>query len=182
MRDPPLLPRIKGNLHAGAIFGLARWRQAPLQIVRHEIAESANVGASRRQAPSRRVRCEISGSATMWRVEEAGPVEGSAIVSCRLCKRRCHSLEWRIMRALGCLLLLSTLSLTAQSPKVHRLEATPSTIAYGYYWSEAKPVLRIASGDIIDVDTLLTNTPAGLQRAGVPPEKIQESLKTIVTE
>jgi hypothetical protein len=26
-------------------------------------------------------------------------------------------------------------------------------------WSEAKPVLRVASGDIIDVDTLLTNHP-----------------------
>ena len=55
----------------------------------------------------------------------------------------------------------------AQSPRTHRLEATPATISYGYYWSEAKPVLRIASGDIVDVDTLLTNTPNGLQRAGV---------------
>jgi acetamidase/formamidase len=70
--------------------------------------------------------------------------------------------------------------LGAQS-RTHRLEATPSTVAYGYYWAEAKPVLRIASGDIIDVDTLLTNTPMGLQQAGVPPEKIQESLKAIVT-
>jgi acetamidase/formamidase len=70
----------------------------------------------------------------------------------------------------------------AQAPKTHRLEATPSTVAYGYYWSEAKPALRIASGDIIDVDTLLTNTPAGLQRAGVPDDKIQPSLKAIVSE
>ena len=69
-----------------------------------------------------------------------------------------------------------------QGARTHRLEATPNTVAYGYYWSEAKPVLRIASGDIIDVDTLLTNNPTGLQRAGVPPEKIQESLKTVVTE
>ncbi len=66
--------------------------------------------------------------------------------------------------------------------RIHRLEATPATVAYGYYWSDAKPVLRIASGDTIDVDTLLTNTPMGLQRAGVPPEKIQESLKAIVAE
>src|SRR4051812_27478575 len=73
-------------------------------------------------------------------------------------------------------------ALHAQAPKVHRLEATPSTIAYGYYWSEAKPVLRIASGDIIDVDTLLTNTPAGLQKAGVADDKIQGSLKAIVAE
>ena len=51
----------------------------------------------------------------------------------------------------------------SRAPKTHRLEATPATVAYGYYWSEAKPVLRIASGDIIDVDTLLTNNPTGLR-------------------
>ena len=67
-----------------------------------------------------------------------------------------------------------------QSPKVHRLEATPETVAYGFYWSDAKPALRIASGDIIDVDTLLTNSPNGLTRAGVPTEKIQASLRAIV--
>jgi len=66
------------------------------------------------------------------------------------------------------------------SPRTHRLEATPQTVAYGYYWSEAKPVLRIASGDIIDVDTLLTNTPARLERAGVKPEDVQASLRAIV--
>src|SRR5207342_2085969 len=69
-----------------------------------------------------------------------------------------------------------------RTPKTHRLEATPSTVAYGYYWAEAKPALRIASGDIIDVDTLLTNSPTGLARAGVPDDKIQESLKSIVAE
>jgi len=70
----------------------------------------------------------------------------------------------------------------AAAPTTHRLEATPATVAYGYYWSEAPPVLRIDSGDIIDVDTLLTNTPAGLAKAGVPDEKIQASLKAIVSE
>jgi acetamidase/formamidase len=74
-----------------------------------------------------------------------------------------------------------TFALNGQ-PRTHRLEATPSTVAYGYYWSEAKPALRIASGDIIDVDTLLTNSPAGLLKAGVPDEKIQQALKTIVAE
>ena len=68
----------------------------------------------------------------------------------------------------------------AKPPKVHRLEATPTTIAYGYYWADATPVLRIASGDIIDVDTLLTNSPTGLAKAGVPDAKIQASLKAIV--
>src|SRR5262245_57200345 len=69
-----------------------------------------------------------------------------------------------------------------RAPQTHRLEATPDTVAYGYYWAEAKPVLRIASGDIIDVDTLLTNTPMGLSRAGVPDNKIQDSLKAIVSQ
>lgn len=73
-------------------------------------------------------------------------------------------------------------AVSAEGQKTHRLEATPSTIAYGYYWSEAKPVLRIASGDIVDVDTLLTNSPAGLQKAGVADDRIQSSLKTIVAE
>jgi acetamidase/formamidase len=81
----------------------------------------------------------------------------------------------------GCIGALAAQSLQA-APKTHRLETTPSTVAYGYYWSEAPPVLRIASGDIIDVDTLLTNTPQGLQRAGVAEEKIQASLRSVVEE
>ena len=73
-------------------------------------------------------------------------------------------------------------ALTAQTPRTHRLEATPATVAYGYYWAEAAPVLRVASGDVIDVDTLLTNSPAGLERAGVAADKVQASLRQIVTE
>src|SRR3954464_13617682 len=74
------------------------------------------------------------------------------------------------------------MSASAAPPKTHRLEVTPATVAYGYYWSEATPVLRIASGDIIDVDTLLTNSPTGLAKAGVADAKIQASLKAVVSE
>jgi acetamidase/formamidase len=83
----------------------------------------------------------------------------------------------------GTLVALGTaLPALAQQAKTHRLEATPATVVYGYYWADAKPVLRIDSGDIIDVDTLLTNTPAGLEKAGVPEKKIQPSLRAIVEE
>jgi len=78
--------------------------------------------------------------------------------------------------------LVATLAGQSAAPRTHRLEATPTTVAYGYYWSEAPPVLTVASGDIIDVDTLLTNTPAGLTRAGVADDRIQPSLKAIVAE
>jgi acetamidase/formamidase len=80
------------------------------------------------------------------------------------------------------LLLALSLPAPAQSPTTHRLDATPSTVAYGYYWSEAKPVLRIASGDIVDVDTMLTSTPERLERAGVPAGEIQPSLRAIVEQ
>lgn len=84
--------------------------------------------------------------------------------------------------AASLLAILVATTVHARSPQVHRLEATPSTVAYGYYWSEAPPVLRIASGDVIDVDTLLTNTPEGLSKAGVPDDRIQTSLKEIVSQ
>ena len=81
---------------------------------------------------------------------------------------------------LAALCTLGGVPAQSHKPTTHRLEATPATVAYGYYWSEAKPVLRVASGDIIDVDTLLTNTPRGLERAGVRPEDIQTSLRAVV--
>src|SRR6187549_2437670 len=80
----------------------------------------------------------------------------------------------------GSIALLAAHSLQA-APKTHRLEITPGTVAYGYYWSEAKPALRIASGDIVDVDTMLTSTPDRLEKAGVKPEDVQASLRAIVT-
>ena len=90
------------------------------------------------------------------------------------------------MRILPLLLLLSfhcvTLVAQTKAPSTHRLEATPATVAYGYYWSETKPVLRIASGDIIDVDTLLTSTPDRLEKSGVPANEVQSSLRAIVSE
>ncbi|HEY2463269.1 MAG TPA: acetamidase/formamidase family protein [Steroidobacteraceae bacterium] len=88
----------------------------------------------------------------------------------------------KILVLLASMISLAAASAWAHPPKTHRLEATPATVAYGYYWADAPPVLRIASGDIIDVDTLLTNTPAGLAKAGVPDDKIQASLKAIVSE
>ena len=88
----------------------------------------------------------------------------------------------KVLIAILTLISLAAASVAAHPPKTHRLEATPATVAYGYYWSEAPPVLRIDSGDIIDVDTLLTNTPTGLAKAGVPDAKIQASLKAIVSE
>ena len=78
---------------------------------------------------------------------------------------------------------LQCASSAAQQAKTHRLEATPTTVAYGYYDAAAKPVLRIASGDIIDVDTLLTNTPARARaRRRQARGRFRPSLREIVDE
>jgi acetamidase/formamidase len=90
-------------------------------------------------------------------------------------------MQARAVLGLGVTMLLFA-GAAGAGPKTHRLEATPDTVAYGYYWADAKPAIHIASGDIIDVDTLLTNSPAGLDKAGVPDDKIQASLKAIVND
>src|SRR5688500_3216488 len=66
--------------------------------------------------------------------------------------------------------------------RVHKLEASPTTVAYGYYSAAAAPVLRIASGDAIDVTTMLTSTPERLERAGVAPNDIEPELREIVAK
>jgi acetamidase/formamidase len=71
---------------------------------------------------------------------------------------------------------------TGSGQEVHQLAATPTTVAYGYYWSEAKPALRIRSGDIVEVETMLTNTPTGLERLGVKPADIPQALRDIVAQ
>lgn len=79
-------------------------------------------------------------------------------------------------------LLLLACSTSAAAQTTHRLPATPQTVAYGHYWAESKPVLRIKSGDIIDVETMLTNTPPRLEAAGVAPADVQQALRDIVAQ
>ena len=64
----------------------------------------------------------------------------------------------------------------------YQLKATPQTVAWGYYWAEAKPVLRIRSGDTVEIQTLTTGSPTSLANAGVKPEDIQAELKAIYAE
>jgi acetamidase/formamidase len=64
--------------------------------------------------------------------------------------------------------------------KLYHLDPSPSTVAYGYYWSEAKPALRVKSGDEVEVGTLITSTPRRLAGAGVDSALIQQSLRNVV--
>jgi acetamidase/formamidase len=86
--------------------------------------------------------------------------------------------------ALPCaaLALLGAAAAAEAAPKTHRLEPSPTTVAYGHYWSETPPVLRIASGDFLDVDTVMGGNPERLARAGVPDAKIPAPMKAIVSQ
>ena len=68
------------------------------------------------------------------------------------------------------LLLLSSIALLASiqvSAADFTLAASPSTIAWGYYWSKAKPVLTVHSGDTVRIQTLSTCDPERMGAAGV---------------
>jgi acetamidase/formamidase len=78
---------------------------------------------------------------------------------------------------------LLTLALAASTYAAdYQLKATPATVAWGYYWSQAKPVLRIRSGDTVEIQTLLTNSPERLAAAGVAAEQIEPALKAVYAE
>ena len=80
-------------------------------------------------------------------------------------------------------IVLVTGRLDAQkSGRTHKLEASPTTVAYGYYSAAATPVLRIASGDVVEVTTMLTNVPDRLERAGVAPNDVEPELREIVAK
>src|SRR5215468_113875 len=68
------------------------------------------------------------------------------------------------------------------TPQTFKLPATPKTVAWGYYDAKAEPVLHIRSGDTVVFDTLITNSPTGLERAGVAPDQVQQSLRDIYKE
>ena len=77
------------------------------------------------------------------------------------------------------ILLVAPRAASAQAP-THRLAPSPSTVAYGWYDAAGVPVLRIKSGDIVEIGTLITSTPQRLEAAGVAPGDVQQSLRAIV--
>ena len=86
-------------------------------------------------------------------------------------------------RTLAFAFLLLSLSSTAQkkgsATDPHILNPSPTTVAWGYYWSEAAPALRIRSGDYVKVHTLITSNPERLEGAGVRPDQVEKELRDV---
>lgn len=66
---------------------------------------------------------------------------------------------------------------SAENP--YLLNPTVTTVVWGNYWSEAKPALRIQSGDYVTVKTLITSNPERLEAAGVSPDQVEKELRDV---
>ena len=85
------------------------------------------------------------------------------------------------VRALS-ITILAVLPVAAAHAADYKLDATPKTVAWGYYAASTPPVLRIRSGDSVEIRTLITNSPAHLEAAGMPAADVEPALRDIYRE
>jgi acetamidase/formamidase len=86
------------------------------------------------------------------------------------------------MKIIGILITLIVFALSAGAQQPLQLKPTPKTIAWGYYDATTPPVMRIKSGDTVEVQTLITSSPTRLEGAGVKPEDVEQPLRDIWKE
>jgi acetamidase/formamidase len=84
------------------------------------------------------------------------------------------------MKRIPAIALVASVCALGAAPQIKTLEPTPATVVYGYYSAAAAPVMRIQSGEIVKIHTLLTSTPTRLEGAGVPKDQIEPELRDIV--
>jgi acetamidase/formamidase len=66
-----------------------------------------------------------------------------------------------------------------QSTRTHDLKLLPENVHWGYYDAAVKPVLRVASGDTIRVETMVARGLPRLIAAGVADGEIPNALKVV---
>src|SRR3984893_2675821 len=77
--------------------------------------------------------------------------------------------------------------LCAQQPaapggQTYQLKPSPKTVTWGYYDAKTPPVLRIKSGDTVEIQTLVTSSPERFENAGMQPDRIEQPLRDIFKE
>lgn len=83
------------------------------------------------------------------------------------------------MKRLICLFSACVAFLPAQTH--YTLKATPDHVVIGYYDASVPPVLRIRSGDTVEIQTFGVGSPRQLMAAGLAPERIEPGLIELVT-
>jgi acetamidase/formamidase len=61
----------------------------------------------------------------------------------------------------------------------HKLLSTPRTVHWGYYDAAQAPVLRVRSGDTVEIRTAMIDTPEALERSGVVAGQIDQASREI---
>ena len=74
--------------------------------------------------------------------------------------------------------MMLTIALPAQTR--HVLEATPQNVVIGHYDAATPPVLRIKSGDTVEIHTLGVGTLRALMAAGLPESQVEPALLAVV--
>jgi acetamidase/formamidase len=74
------------------------------------------------------------------------------------------------------LLSISICSPGLAQPRTHRLKAAPDTVVWGYYDGSVPPVLTVDSGDVVDVEAMITGARL-LRTLGVPEEAIRPDME-----
>src|SRR5665213_2258423 len=86
-----------------------------------------------------------------------------------------------MMKAVYGVIAALLLAPTAQAANF-TLNAAPDTVAWGNYDAAKAPVLHIHSGDTVVFRTLLTNSPTGLEKAGVKPTDVEQALRDVFAQ
>ena len=70
------------------------------------------------------------------------------------------------------------LAFAALHAETRHLRCSPETVVLGYYSSDATPVLKVNSGDTVEIETV-SGAPARLAELGVPKEQIPPAIEAI---
>jgi len=82
---------------------------------------------------------------------------------------------------IGVAWLLPAVLSFSQTPRIHDLKLLPQNVHWGYYDAAVKPVLRVASGDTIRVETMVARGLQRLRATGVAEAEIPDALKAVET-
>src|SRR5499433_2252905 len=93
--------------------------------------------------------------------------------ACRSCSMK------RSLVLLTLLFVAAPLHLVLAQTRTHELKLLPQNVHWGYYDARVKPVLKIASGDTVRVETMVARGVERLRLAGVKEDEIPQSLKDV---
>ncbi len=83
----------------------------------------------------------------------------------------------RLATFLRCCLLVSVVAWPVMAGESHKLVPTPKNVAWGWFDPQAPPVLRVRSGDTVDIEALAAGGSDVLEASGLPRDQIQPAIQ-----